>query len=124
MERLPHPVYPGHPLVLALYAMREYPSARAALAPTEHGWPALVGNSAIPGAGDGAHAAARLLRQMWENRVPHQTAHQVAHGMWTGMVGPRSGNHEDAYEPGVKQAEELHDLFVETARNWDWSFPD
>lgn len=124
MERLPHPVYPGHPLVLALYAMREYPSAREALAPTEHGWPELVGNSAIPGAGDGAYAAASLLRAIWENRVPIQTAHAVAHGQWTRMVGPGTGNHEKAYEPGVEQAKELRELFEETARNWDWNFPD
>jgi len=124
MERLPHAVYPGHPLVVALYAMREYPSAREALARTEHGWPEMVGNSAIPGAGDGAHAGARLLRGIWENRVPIQTAHQVAHGIWAAMVGPGSGNHEAKYEPGLKQAEELRELFEETAREWDWNLPD
>lgn len=56
------PVYPGHPLVLALAIMEVFDGFDEANAPTGHGWCAALGDSRIPGAGCHVGAAIRTLK--------------------------------------------------------------
>lgn len=122
LSRLPHPVYPGHALVLALYAIRAFPSARFALATCkDHHFSELVGSILVPGAGDGAYAADHLLRKIRETPAKLEEHLEWAREEWVRRVGPGTGNHEKSYEPGVQQAKELEELFRAAVSNWDWT---
>lgn len=120
-------VYPGHGIVVALFIMRAFPCASAALQKSEHGWPECVGASDVPGAGDGAYAGADLIRRLQaaiKNPDSVDTIDSciaLALSEWRRRVGPGTGNHEDQYTPGVAQAEQLLPLFRQSVDSWDWS---
>jgi hypothetical protein len=113
-------VYPGQPLLLALFILKLYPKASDAFQPTSHGWPHAVGNSSVPGSGDMVHNAVDVLRFHQTNRNAEQTiAH--AHELWKRSVGPGSTNHPSSYEPGLLQAKALEQEFTTLLNNWNWN---
>lgn len=111
---LPRPVYPGHPLVIALHIMRAYPSYEAANAPTEEGWCAAVGDVRIRGSGDHVTAAMHLLG-LGRAGASVDDMIEAADTYW--RYG-RAGGHEGSVEPGIAQAELLVDQFRNVARAW------
>lgn len=121
LSNLPHPEYPGHALLVALYIMRAYPSAKLALAETTHGWPDCVGCIDVPGAGDGAYAGSRLIRKIQKEPAALDAHITWSREEWKGRVGPKTGNHEYSYEPGQLQADSLEELFRAAVAHWDWS---
>lgn len=113
---LPRPIYPGHPLVIALHIMQTYPSYDAANAPTEDGWCAAVGDIRIPGAGDHVTAAMQVLGMRRGGASVDQMI-EAARGYW---LGARAGGHRDRIAPGQEQAEQLTEQFKAAASNWSW----
>lgn len=109
-----HAVYPGHALTLAVHALHHFASLDDALAPQSTGWPRMVGSVAVPGAGDGAHEAARLL----ENLRGGITAADLATDAdeeWRRRLGGQSPAFADKLLPGLEQAASMRDLFYALA---------
>jgi len=113
-----HYVYPGHALVVAYVIMHVFEDAEAALAPSPHGtWCQAVGHHTVPGAGDGAHAGALAIAKLRDGSSPREVV-QWARQEWRRRVGPGTGNHEETYEPGQRQADEFEARFLEKVRVW------
>ena len=111
------PVYPGHGLVVALFIMKAFESPAAALARTRYGWSECVGSSDVPGAGDGAYAGARIVRMLADGRTADACVAEANRG-WRGLVGPGTGNLEDAFVPGQEQADRFEQRFREMSETW------
>lgn len=108
------PVYPGHPLVLAMAIMEVYPSYELANATTEHGWCEALGDCRIPGAGCHVSAAMRTLKLGAEGAgIDEMVAY--AHSYWE---EGRAGGHHKNIEAGRAQAEEALPRFRELASRW------
>ncbi len=117
-------VYPGHALVVAMYIMRSFKNASSALAsiPDLH-FPECVGSSEVHGAGDGAYAGAKVIRQLQQDHSKAGILQSILWSQeeWCRRVGPKTGNHEDHFEPGKEQAERLENLFRTMVYQWDWT---
>jgi hypothetical protein len=62
--RLDFPVYPGHPITLAVQIARAFPSLDAAHGRTEHGWPAALSSGLVSGAGGSVYMALQALDKL------------------------------------------------------------
>jgi hypothetical protein len=62
--RLDFPVYPGHPITLAIQIARAFPSLAAARERTPSGWPAALGSPDVDGAGGSVYAALQALDKL------------------------------------------------------------
>lgn len=110
------PVYPGHPMVLALQAMLAFPSAAHAFAKTEYGWSVMVGSSHVSGAGDCAHAADAVLRSIWSEQTTPEQSIIAADDYWRRL----NKGHEDRFRLGQAQADKLRQAFLDACTKWDW----
>lgn len=120
VDNLPRPVYPGHGMMVALYAMILYEGAKEALKPTSCNPYSILGNSMIPGSGDGAYAGVDVIGKVAKGEMSVIEALEWADENWKHRVGPGSGNQEDRYEDGQKQAQEMREVFLYVASHWDW----
>jgi hypothetical protein len=62
--RLDFPVYPGHPITLAVQIARAFPSLVAAHERTPYGWPAALSSDAVSGAGGNVYTALMALDKL------------------------------------------------------------
>jgi hypothetical protein len=113
-----YPIYPGHPLMIALFIFRSYPSASKALAPTQHNTYDALGCCEVPGAGDACHTACRMVKMIRDGDLSIEDAPEWANEAWKRFVnGPNFGNHQ---QPGLEQAARFREKFLEMANEWDW----
>ena len=121
---LPLPVYPGHPVVIALHVMRVFPSAKAALR-DDNGIDdkSLINNGSIPGGGNAVYQTAKMLRDMWTGHLTVGGAKNHAFRVWNSLdgAGPNSG-YEKSFDEGQAQANLLWKQFEEAMAAWDWSW--
>lgn len=113
-------VYPVHPLVAATYALVAFETFEAALEPTEHGYSALVASSRVPGSGDAAYAADRVLRRIRDGDEVDEVL-AFADDYWRRAT--RNG-YADRTGDGLEQAHAMEALFRELAMeawraHWD-----
>lgn len=108
------PVYPGHPLVVAVQIMSTFGSIAEASAPTEHGWPEALGNSDISGAGCHVGAGLRILQRGAAGASPDDMIYD-ANRYWT---EGSAGGHTKNVASGTTQAHQLEAHF--RARVVDW----
>ena len=106
-----HMVYPGHPLLLATIIMSAYPHFAAANAPTPYGWPAALGDTRIPGAGDHVYAAMRCLEIGVEGGAIDEMV-EFARKYWT---EGQAGGHAKNVEAGIAQAQAIEPKFRDLA---------
>lgn len=108
------PVYPGHPLVLAVAIMELFPSFDEANKPTERGWCEALADSSIPGAGDHVGAAMRVL-QMGSDGRSEDDMIQYARDYWD---RGNAGGHHKYVEPGQAQSKAAEPRFRELVKAW------
>jgi hypothetical protein len=113
-------VYPGHPLMIALEVMRHFPSAADAFDSPDLGSRAVLGSTAISGAGDMVHLACDLLLRYRETRNSAEAV-AFAYSRWERVVGPLTGNNEKAFVPGMERARQLEAEFVAALEQWNWA---
>lgn len=108
------PVYPGHPLVVAVTIMHFYPNYAAANNTTENGWTEAVGDIRIPGAGCHVRAAMRTLEMGFTgSSVDDMVAY--AKRYWT---DGGAGGHSRFVADGEAQADAIESTFREMAKTW------
>ncbi|MBV7542216.1 hypothetical protein [Acidovorax sp. sic0104] len=108
------PVYPGHPLVLAVAIMRLYATFADANAPTVYGWSAALGDSRIPGAGDHVRAAVRTL-ELGARGADLGTMIEQATRYWE---DGQAGGHTKNVPAGTAQAAKIECQFRAIAGRW------
>lgn len=108
------PVYPGHPLVLAVAIMEVFPSFEAANKRTEHGWCEALSDHRIPGAGDHVGAAMRVLKLGADGRSASEMI-EFAREYWD--RGNAGGHHKNV-EAGRAQSKAAEARFCQLAQAW------
>lgn len=105
------PVYPGHPITVALEIMLAYErDLDRAFAPciakdgTNYGWCDAVGNSDISGAGGNVHLGVDLLRRLRDGTI--HDAIEWAMKTWERQV-KIGGDHRNKFIEGQEQAERM-----------------
>ncbi len=117
-------VYPGQPLVIATFITYLYASPEMAAVPSKsriaqnpQSWCAAEGNVEIPGAGGQATKAVEALMRFRKHGSIDEVIKEL-HEQWERTVGPRSGNHESAFDLGQKRAEALEPKLREALKIW------
>lgn len=123
-------VYPTQEIVSAAHILLEYDSPEEANLDAltfdgeSHGFRSAEGNSNIPGAGGQATKAVEALLRFRDHGSIDQVIEDL-HASWKRTVGPGTGNHENAYEPGMEKAKLLEPAFRKALAAWfnlsDWS---
>jgi hypothetical protein len=62
--RIDFPIYPGHPITLAVQIARAFPTFAAARAPSSHGWPEALSSDKVDGAGGNVYTALQALGKL------------------------------------------------------------
>ena len=109
------PVYPGHPLVLAVLIMRIFPNLQAAGSRSESGYPAALVDSDIPGAGCHVYAALRILQTRGDGVTPQRMIEQASE-YWT---RGKAGGHLKNVAEGIAHAEQFVGEFLTRATD-EW----
>lgn len=108
------PVYPGHPLVVAVAVMHFYPNYSAASTPTASGWAEALGDIRIPGAGCHVTAAMRTLELGVKGASIDEMVAYAKH-YWT---DGGAGGHSRFVADGEAQADAIESTFREMAKTW------
>ena len=99
-----NPVYPGHPVTLALNILLVYGNdIPAALERTKHGWASAVGNTEVAGGGGSVRDACDLLRNFYAEDMTPEEAVSWGHHRWHDRT-VRGGDHRKKFEEGQAQA--------------------
>lgn len=61
-----------------------------------------------------------MLEKINSKEISIEEAPDWANKQWKEYVGPGTGNHENKYEEGLRQAEKFRSLFVNKAKAWNW----
>lgn len=108
------PVYPGHPLVLAMAIMRVFPSFTEANAPSVNGWCVAITDTRIPGAGDHVGAAMQML-EMGSRGLDADAMVTYAARYWEEGL---AGGHVKHVAVGKAQAERIEPHFRAMSEQW------
>jgi hypothetical protein len=114
-------VYPGHPLVVAIFAMKWFNKCSDALKPNESGFSSLSAHGGVPGSGCACSNCCCMFRKIQSGELKLEDVPTWADDCWKRFVGPGTGNLESEYQPGLEQAAKCKETFLEAARRWDWS---
>jgi len=106
------PVYPGHPVLLALQIMQEFTSLADANRRTSHGWPAALSSSAVTGAGGPVYDALEILHLA---RSDPQGAYLRGCEMWRDS---RTSDFSHKMQEGIDAAERHKQDFLEACEKW------
>lgn len=112
-------VFPGHPLVIATFIVRTFPSILDADERTEFGWCQAQSDERIPGAGDQVAVAMQCLRL---GRGGASVDEIVAHARNAWLRG-EAGGHRDQVAAGVAQADAVEAAFRSSISPAWWGSP-
>jgi hypothetical protein len=104
------PVYPGHPVALACYALIGVPTIDAALTPASPSAMTLVTAKAVVGAHDALQAAAAMLGRLHRGE-PVDAALKWANDWWARCIRTHQPAFDRRLEPGLEQAARMEPLF-------------
>lgn len=112
-------VFPGHPLIIAYFIVKKFPSLKAALEPSwEAGFGqrpvAAMASGDIPGGGGSVGAALDMLQSL-ASGVSFDDACWSANNQWFG-IGPAD---EHTLRRGEEQAETVRPALEEALKTWD-----
>lgn len=110
-------VFPGHPLVLAVFVMKYFPSFEMAVDPkgAQQYLAALV--SPIPGAGGQIHEALQFLEYIKKGVLTSDEVVIAANKAWAACDGIKVKNPKK-FKAGQDQANKLEPEFLELVRTW------
>ena len=116
MSRISEQTYPGHPLVIAVRIMENFPSLEAATERGHH-FSAAQESPMIRGGGASVAAALEILKLMAreEDGLSQEKAIEVANQNWDLN---RSGIGEEKYAAGVREAEAAKEDFLSMTSWW------
>ncbi len=106
------PVYPGHPVALACYALIEVPTLDAALIPAGPNAMTLVSAKAVVGAQDALQATATMLGRLQRGETV-EAALKWANDWWARCIRSHQPAFDQRLEPGQEQAQRMEGLFQE-----------
>lgn len=125
---LPVPVVPGHPIVVALYVMQQFKTAREALLEDprdilmdKFSYPMLTKISIPTVTPEALLSTATMLSRMWSGHLSTHGVEDQAWYEWRDLTRPGSG-WENFREEGNVQAEACMEAFKAAVQAWDWGW--
>lgn len=108
-------VYPGHPCLIAMQIMANFPTYNKAKQPVKEGWPSALSCNAVKGAGGAVYSGLAVVRQI--DAKPHELEEAFERGceIWNDA---RQSDHPDQREAGNQKAQEMKEDFMLMARRW------
>jgi hypothetical protein len=106
------PVYPGHPIALACYALIAAPTIAEALVPAGPTAVTLVSAKTVMGAQDAIQAAASMLGRLQRGESP-DAAVKWSNEWWARCIRQHKPAFDKRLEPGLEQARQMEPLFRE-----------
>ncbi|HEU4649650.1 MAG TPA: hypothetical protein VFS33_11360 [Gemmatimonadales bacterium] len=111
-EEFGTPVYPGHPVALACYALVGVPTLDAALVPTGPNSVTLVSAKTVVGAVDALQATATMLGKLQRGETV-EGALKWANDWWARCIRSHQPAFDKRLVPGQEQAKRMEELFAE-----------
>jgi hypothetical protein len=111
-EEFGTPVYPGHPVALACYALVGVPTLDAALVPTGPNSVTLVSAKTVVGAADALEATASMLGKLQRGETV-EAALKWANDWWARCIRSHQPAFDKRLAPGQEQAKRMEGLFAE-----------
>lgn len=108
------PVYPGHPVALACYALIDAGTVEAVLAKTGPAGAALVSAKTVAGGQDALQATGAMLGRIQRGEGTDQ-ALSWADEWWAKCIRQHRPAFDRRLEPGLEQARRMEPLFRELA---------
>jgi hypothetical protein len=108
------PVYPGHPVTLACYALISAPTIAEALVPAGPTAVTLVSAKSVMGAQDAIQAAAAMLGRL-QRGESIDAALKWSNEWWARCIRQHKPAFDKRLEPGLEQAQRMEPLFRELA---------
>jgi len=106
------PVYPGHPVTLACYALIAAPTIAEALVPAGPTAVTLVSAKTVTGAQDAMHSTASMLGRL-QRGESIDTALKWSNEWWARCIRQHKPAFDKRLEPGLEQAQRMEPLFRE-----------
>lgn len=111
-EEFGTPVYPGHPVALACYALVGVPTLDAALVPTGPNSVTLISAKTVVGAADALQATASMLGKLQRGETV-EAALKWANDWWARCIRSHQPAFDKRLTPGQEQAKRMEALFAE-----------
>lgn len=108
-------IYPGHPCLIAMQIMDNFPTMSDASERTAHGWPEALSCSNVRGAGGAVYQGLSVLRKLCENPSDIDGAFAFGSMLWERS---RQSDHPGQFDEGVAEASKWEARFHAQAKAW------